>query len=145
MKGKKPIPVLLKILGLILVAGLGWLAVRYFVGLRKLGYVDSAIGTMRTLVGNENKFAVAHPAIGFTCKLADIESGTNIANGRKNEYVFEIRDCEAAVGNKSNATYRVTATPLLHEMPAFCSDQSGILKADYNGSAIECMRSGQPL
>lgn len=100
---------------------------------------------MRTLAANENKFAEVHPAIGFTCKLADIAGDSKIASGRNNGYMFEIRDCEATVGNRSNATYHLTASPLLPGMPAFCSDQSGILKADYDGSAIQCLRSGQPL
>ena len=119
--------------------------VRYFVRLRALGYVDSAILTMRTLVADENKFAETHPNLGYTCKLADITTDPTIASGRNNWYIFEITDCRAEAGGGSNTRYNVTARPLRPEMPAFCSDQSGVLKADYDGSAINCVKSGQPL
>jgi hypothetical protein len=123
----------------------GWFVVSYFVRLRALGYVDSAIGTMRTLVADENKFAEAHPSWGYTCELADITTDQTIASGRKNEYVFEISGCRAKAGSGPNASYQMTARPLRPEMPAFCSDQSGVLKADYDGSAVNCVKSGQPL
>jgi hypothetical protein len=144
MRANKPITVILWIPGLIMLVGLGWLVTRYLVGLRNLGYVDSAIVTTRVLVANENRFSAVHPETGFTCKLADIAGDTNIVNARKNGYLFEIHDCEGPVGSRS-ATYRLTARPLLPGIPAFCSDQSGILRADYDGSVIKCIRSGQPL
>lgn len=123
----------------------GWFVVRYFVRLRALGYVDSAIGTMRTLASDENKFAETHPSMGYTCGLADLTTDPAIARGRKNEYVFEISGCRATAGSRPNTSYQMTARPLRPEMPAFCSDQSGILKADYDGSAVNCLKSGQPL
>jgi hypothetical protein len=129
-------------LGLIVIA---WFVVRYFVRLRALGHVDSAIVTMRTLVADENKFAETHPNLGYTCKLADITTAPPIASGQNNWYIFEISDCRAEAGGGPNRSYHVTARPLRPEMPAFCSDQSGILKADYDGSAINCVKSGQPL
>jgi hypothetical protein len=124
---------------------IGWFVVRYFVRLRALGYVDSAIVTMRTLVADENSFAQAHPNLGYTCKLADISTGIVMEGGGKNGYIFEITDCRAKARGGPNISYLVTARPLHPEMPAFCSDQSSILKADYNGSAINCVKSGQPL
>jgi hypothetical protein len=124
---------------------IGWFVVRYLVRLRELGYVDSAIGTMRTIAAGENKFAETHPDLGYSCALADVTTDPTVARGRKNEYVFEISDCRAAAGGATNTSYRVTARPLHPNMPAFCSDESGILKADYDGLAANCVKSGQTL
>jgi hypothetical protein len=124
---------------------IGWFVGRYFVRLRAMGYVDSAIGAMRTLVAAEDRFSETHRNVGCTCKLADITTDPTIASGRKNEYVFEITDCRARAASGPNTSYHVIARPLRPEMPAFCSDQSGILKADYDGSTINCVKSGLPL
>jgi hypothetical protein len=122
-----------------------WFIVQYFVRLRALGYVDSAIGTMRALAADENKFAGAHPGWGYTCELADITADPTIARGRKNEYVFEISGCRGKAESGPNTSYQMTARPLRPGMPAFCSDQSGIVKADYDGSSANCVKAGQPL
>ena len=123
----------------------GWLVVAYFVRLRALGRVDSAIFTMRTLAAGENKFAETHPNLGFTCEFAEITTDPTIASGRRNGYIFEISDCRARAGTGPNTNYRLIARPLSPKMPAFCSDQFGILKADYDGSAVNCVKKGQPL
>jgi hypothetical protein len=132
------------VLGLGAIA-IGWFVVRYLVGLHTLGYVDSAIVTMRALVVDENKFAETHPSLGYTRTLRDISTDPTVASGAKNEYTFEIRDCRAKAVGGPNTSYRVIARPWRSEMPAFCSDETGILKADYDGSAVNCMKSGQPL
>lgn len=36
----------------------------------RLGYVDSAIDSMRTLVAAEEKYAAAHPETGYTCSMS---------------------------------------------------------------------------
>jgi hypothetical protein len=46
------------------VAVSGWITIPYLWGLVKLGYVDSAIGTLRTWVDEEAHFAEAHPDLG---------------------------------------------------------------------------------
>jgi hypothetical protein len=123
----------------------GWFVFRYFAGLHTLGYVDSAIVTMRILIADENKFAETHENFGYTCTLGDLTTDPAIASGRKNGYIFEISECGKKVAGGPNTSYRVTARPGRPEMPAFCSDETGVLKADYEGSAINCVKSGQPL
>ncbi len=61
----------------------GWFVVRYFVRLRALGYVDSAIGTMRTLASDENKFAETHPSMGYTCGLCGPKDRPGNCEGTK--------------------------------------------------------------
>jgi hypothetical protein len=130
--------------GLVVIV-VGWFVVRYFVGLHTLGYVDSAIVTMRTLVADEDKFPETHPSLGYTSTLGDISTDPAIASGRKNGYIFEISVCLAKAVGGPNTSYRVIARPWRSEMPAFCSDETGILKADYDGSIMNCVKSGQPL
>ena len=112
----------------------------------RLGYVDSAIGSMRTLVAAETKYAQAHPGVGYTCSMSALPSDGLTAglvrNGTRNEYAFEIAGCEA---KRPNAKYQLTARPLLKEMPGYCSDQSGIVKYDESGSLQKCLESGVPI
>jgi hypothetical protein len=122
-----------------------WLVYSHFMGLRGLGYVDSAIVTMRTLVADENEFARSRPTLGYTCKLTDITPDPILAEAHKNEYVFEISDCLPQEKRGPNRSYQVTARPSHPDRPAFCSDQSEILRADYQGSVLNCLKSGVPL
>jgi hypothetical protein len=117
--------------------------------LKRLGYVDSAIGSMRVLVAAEAKFAQAHPALGYACNLselpADEDSAEVIKTGRKNEYTFEIGGCNTEDRAQPNTKYQLTARPLAANLPAFCSDQSGIVRYDGEGSVQKCLQSGVPI
>src|SRR4029077_1357182 len=132
------------VLGLGAIA-IGWVVVRDLVGLHTLGDVGSAIVTMRALVVGENKFAETHPSLGYTCTLRDISTDPTVASGAKNEYTFEIRDCRAKAVGGPNTSYRLIARPWRSEMPAFCSEETGILKAHCIGSAIHIKKCAQPL
>lgn len=126
----------------------GWVFVYYFRGLLRLGYVDSAIGTVRTLVDEEKVFAEAHPDSGYACKLSDLSSTEMLRelakSGRRNGYSFELL-CRAGVGAGLHQAFQVIAHPLHADMPVFCSDQSGILRSDYGGSTAKCLESRGPL
>src|SRR5580658_5131098 len=113
------IPVVLMVVGLA-----GFFAFRIMWGLMKLGYVDSAIGRMRVLHTAESQFAKVHPELG---------------------YAFEIFGCQVPTHDRPNSMYYITARPLHLGQPAFCSDQSGVLRADYNGSIENCRTNGVPL
>ena len=115
---------------------------------RRLAYVDSAIGSIRVLVAAETKYAQTHPQIGYTWSLSDlrdVDSATAPASsGRQNEYVFEISGC--STGAKSaNSRFQIKARPLLAGMPAFCADQSGVVKYDDGGSGDKCLADGSPI
>jgi hypothetical protein len=138
----------LAVLAVVIVVG--YFAFRMIWGLMMLGYVDSAIYRMRVLSNAEAQFARMHPELGYTCSLSQLRSGDETVrrvakNGIDNGYVFEIVGCQAQGAAKPNATYYLTARPLHSGQPAYCSDQSGILKADYNGSVERCRTSGVPL
>jgi hypothetical protein len=115
----------------------------------RLGYIDSAIGSVRTLVVAETKYAEAHPEVGYTCSMSALPSDEfktveQLRNGTRNGYAFEIIGCHAANGARSSAKYQLMARPLLKGMPAYCSDQSGIVKYEESGSVQKCLESGVP-
>ena len=131
------------------------LLVGYFAGIfirrsMRLGYVDSAIGSMRSLVTAETKYAQAHPEVGYTCSMSALPSDEfkiveQLRNGTRNGYAFQIGGCQVADAKRPNEKYQLTARPLLNGMPAFCSDQSGIVKYDESASVQKCLESGVPL
>jgi hypothetical protein len=134
---------------IVVVSVLGYFAFRTLRGLMMLGYVDSAIGRLRVISAAEADFSKAHPALGYTCKLSQLPRSDVITrlltkDRIDNGYVFEIAGCQA-LGSEPNSTYHLTARPLHSEQPAFCSDQSGIVKSDATGSVGECLAEGIPL
>jgi hypothetical protein len=138
---------LLVVLGCLTLIVVGWI---FLSRLMRLGYVDSAIGSMRTLVAAETKYAQAHPEVGYTCSMSALPSDEfkiveELRNGRRNRYAFQIAGCQVADAQRPNGKYQLTARPLVKGMPAFCTDQSGIVKYDENGSVPKCLESGVPL
>jgi hypothetical protein len=116
---------------------------------RRLGYIDSATGTIRTLIAAEKKYAETHPAVGYTCSISALPNDEfkvveQLRNGAWNGYAFQISGCQIANDARSNAKYQLTASPLLKGMPAFCSDQSDIVNYDASGSVQKCLESGVP-
>jgi hypothetical protein len=99
------------------------------------------------LVAAEKGYAEAHPEVGYTCSMSALPSDEfkiveQLRIGPKNGYAFQIGGCQVANGARSNAKYQLTARPLLKGKPAYCSDQSGIVKYDESGSVQKCLESG---
>jgi hypothetical protein len=111
-----------------------------------LGYVDSAIVRLSAVTAAEDQFRKTHPEEGFICTLSQLprdEQIVRLVRGRRdNGYVFDIMGCQLTESKKPNLVYRVTARPLHSGLPAFCSDQSGIIKSDEGGSIEKCLTSG---
>lgn len=131
-------------------AVVGYFGLKIMWGLMMLGYVDSAIVRMRVLNAAETQFAKDHPPLGYTCKLSELPSTAEIrrllAKGSiDNGYAFAITGCHAPEAQEPNSGYYITARPVHSNQPAFCSDQSGIVKADYSGSLERCRSNGVPL
>jgi hypothetical protein len=127
----------------------GWLAFRWMRGLMMLGFVDSAIGRVRVISAAETQFTKTHPELGYTCTLSQLPRSEEITrllaqNRIDNGYAFDITGCQAAVPEKPNTVYYVTARPLHTGQPAFCSDQSGILMSDDEGSVEKCRAKRRP-
>jgi hypothetical protein len=134
----------------VILAVVGYFGFKMMWGLMMLGYVDSAIVRMRVLNTAETQFAKEHSALGYTCKLSELARTAEIrrlsAKGNiDNGYAFEITGCHAPEAQTPNSWYYITARPVHSGQPAFCSDQSGIVKADYGGSVERCRSNGVPL
>jgi hypothetical protein len=99
------------------------------------------------VVNSEDKFAKTHPDMGYACTLSalpnDDLTAELVKNGRRNEYAFELT-CPRKMQRQSTK-YQLTARPVLAGMPAFCSDQSGVVKYEESGSIEKCLTSGVPL
>jgi len=137
---------LLVVLGSLTLIVAGWIFLSRFM---RLGYLDSAIGSMRTLVAAETKYAQTHPEVGYTCSMSALQSDEfkiveQLRNGTRNGYAFQIGGCQVADAKRPNAKYQLTARPLHKGMSAYCSDQSGIVKYDEGGSVQKCLENGVP-
>jgi hypothetical protein len=112
---------------------------------------SSAVASVRTLNTAEIAYAQAHPAIGYTCSLSDLSEVWGIedlAQGRKNGYVFALQGCAATNPNGPIAKYQLLAYPLAQNethLPAYCSNESDRIKIDQNGSPQNCLRTGADL
>ena len=77
-----------------------------------LGYVDSAIVTVRAVAAAETRFAKAHPELGHTCTLSQLPHDgpvARLADERDdNGYAFQIVGCQAQDPKKANLIYYVT-------------------------------------
>jgi predicted aspartyl protease/Tfp pilus assembly protein PilF len=110
-----------------------------------------AVGSLRKIYELENAYASAHPDNGFACQLKqlwptknmpDVDGNPmNLLAGKWAGYKFEIVGC-IPEKNGVFAHYQVTAVPLSRMesgVQAFCTDQSGNVFYDLNGSASECL------
>ncbi len=131
------------VLATVALIGVG-LGIRYLVGLYRLAEVDSAILVMRRLYRNQQTRMETHPLSGYSCELEGVASDLGLIKGQKNSYVFGIEDCRGGVDGGPIRKYKVTARPLHDGMPAFCSDESGILRVDQDGSTLNCIKNGAP-
>jgi hypothetical protein len=128
---------------------LAWIGFTRIHNLMMLGYIDSAIARIRSVNSAEKAYAEAHPGIGYACILSQLPHDGQVQRllkgGTDNGYASALVGCEPPTAKKTNRFFRVTAHPLHSELPAFCSDQSGIVSSDEGGSVEKCLVSGIPL
>jgi len=121
-----------------------WITIRIYQQGRRIGAINSAVVTMRSLSSAETKFAEAHPEVGYTCVLSQLPPDEFVKNlnnrGERSDYAFSINGCET--NGLKHGTYQITARPLISRLPAYCSDQSGILRMDESGSVSKCLQAG---
>jgi hypothetical protein len=146
------VSVMRRVVLIVTILGLGviaWITFNRVRSLMMLGCVDSAIGRVRAVVGAEDQFARTHPEVGYTCALSLLPRDDQIArlvkDGTDNGNAFNLVGCQPPEPKKPNLSYQVTARPLHSGLPAFCSDQSGIVRSDQGGSVETCLVNGVPL
>ena len=119
----------------------------------------SAVGSLRTINVAEIAYNSTYPTMGFTCTLAALSTPSGsasqssaaaglidpgLASGSKAGYTFALSGC----GTSAPAlTYQSTAAPSSPGITGqryFCSDSSGVIKYDANGSA-GCLGGRSPI
>lgn len=111
---------------------------------------SSAVAAVRTLNVAEVVYSQAHRDAGYTCALSDLDQSIDreLASGRKNGYVFELKRCSAETAGGPNVKYQVIAYPSVANqtgMRTFCADESSVIKVDASGLAQGCVENGSPL
>lgn len=112
----------------------------------------SAVAMVRTVAAAETTYAVEHPQEGFTCSLSSLTDSNprvrGIVNGQRLGYVFELSGCTSDADGGAKTKYQIFAYPLrIHQtgVKAFCTDETGVVKADADGSPQQCQVSGSEL
>jgi hypothetical protein len=118
---------------------------------------SSAVGSLAKINALQSKYAAAHPNEGFTCQLqrlrpaedraTDYDPITAVLSGEWSGYKFVLVGC-ARAANGVVIRYQITAVPIARSVTgvrAFCTDESGKLFYEENGSAAECLSSRLPV
>jgi TonB family protein len=103
--------------------------------------IRSLVNAEKSYQAAEGAFACSLSALGSTVKGTEPSKRTylydlQLAEGKKNGYRFTISDC-------SQAHYWVVGESLASGQPAFCSDESGTLRASSDGKGATCISSGE--
>jgi hypothetical protein len=120
-------------------------------------YESAAVSSLRKIHELESLHATAHLDKGFACQLKQLQSveekptiygnRMNLLTGEWFGYKFEIVGCTEDK-NGVFSRYQVTAVPTktgVTGVRAFCTDESGDLFYDLNGSATQCLAARQLL
>jgi hypothetical protein len=112
----------------------------------------SVVSSMRTLNMAEIAYGQAHRNAGFTCSLSELSGvwgiSGDLAAGKKNGYIFELKNCSAAKPGGPIARYQLLAYSAQSKQaaaPAYCSDESDVIRVVPNGSPQDCFETGTAL
>jgi Domain of unknown function (DUF4190) len=108
---------------------------------------NSVVAAVRSLNTAEIAYAQAHRNVGYTCSLSDLAGiwgiSGELASGKKNGYFFVLQGCLSAKTKGPVVKYQLLAFPeLVRGRPAFCSNESDVIKLARSGSPEECLRAG---
>ena len=125
-----------------------WFHDKYF-GVAK--YEADAVGSLDKINSIENRYVASHPDKGFTCELGALRaqaSGTDVSeqisgllSGQRTGYKFAFAGCTPDT-NGIVTHYQIFAIPIgpgRTGIRAFCTDQTGKLFYDLNGSPSQCL------
>src|SRR5262249_24576080 len=114
-----------------------------------------AASVLRRIQDHQMKFASAHPAAGFACRLGElIPAGSETSDEyrflkgqRFAGYMFHVAGCDCGNG-KPAQHYQIVAVPGepgQSGVRAFCMDENGVVWSDAEGSAAKCLANRKPL
>ena len=118
---------------------------------------NSVVTSLRTLNTAEIAYSQAHPKVGYTCSLSDLQAAWGIsedlAAGNKNGYRFKLQGCAAEKVDGPIVKYQLLADPWVgypakpeqKRAAAYCSDQSDVIRIAPNGSTEDCLKNGSDL
>jgi hypothetical protein len=117
----------------------------------------AVIAAMRTILAAEVTYSNTYHAVGFTCTLSDLDGfggaernehqamliHSGLASGKRYGYVFALSGCAGAPAT----SFHLTATPYGEgsPRPAFCADQSGMVRLATDGNPTTCEATGTPV
>jgi hypothetical protein len=112
-----------------------------------------AVGHLRRITTLQTEYATSHATKGFSCELAklkteappngDYDTDQFLMSGTWSGYNLALTGCEVGPDGEV-VRYRVTAVPRepgKSGVRAFCTDQSGLLWYDSDGSGEKCLAS----
>ena len=110
------------------------------------------VSSMRTLNMAEIAYGQAHRDAGYTCSLSELSGvwgiSSDLATGKKNGYIFELKNCSAVKPGGPIARYRLLvypAEPGRGGAAAYCSDESDVIRVVRNGLPQDCFETGKEL
>jgi hypothetical protein len=113
---------------------------------------NSVVSSIRTLNMAEIAYSQAHRDSGYTCSLSDLSGvwgiSGDLATGKNGGYIFELKNCSAAKPGGPIATYHLLAYSAEAGgagTPAYCSDQSDVIRVLKDGSPQDCFKTGVEL
>jgi len=125
--------------------------------IRTFGGDASTLAAVRKILAAETTYAANYPAVGYTCKLSDLDGfgaaeanehqamliSSGLASGKHDGYAFSLSGC----ASQPAAGFHLTATPIgdSYGRRAFCADQSGAIRSSSDGNAGTCLSSGTPI
>ena len=111
----------------------------------------SAVSAIRALNTAEIAYTQAHPAQGYSCSLDELAKSWGIRGDldqvKKKDYSIALQGCSPGKADGKVTKYQVVAYPKAGKakLPAFCSNQSDVIKVDWNGSPEGCLSKGADL
>jgi hypothetical protein len=122
-----------------------------------LGFDNSILSAMRSILTAEIAYRANYPAVGFTCTLSDLDGfgggepnehqamliPSSLASGKRFGYEFTLSGCTGSPATD----FQLMAAPRgnIFGRRAFCSDKSGAIHYSADGNAANCLASGTPL
>jgi len=124
---------------------------------RQLRDEAAAASRVRTIVTLQDQYMAAHAYRGFVCELSLLKpigqqnfpeySLEFLTTGVQFGYRFSLANC-GPDANRERVRYQVTAVPVEHGTEgfrAFCTDESGLIWYDADGSGTNCLASRRTL
>ena len=109
----------------------------------------SVVSAVRTINTAEITYSQAHSNLGYTCSLSELSGAwgisSELAAGKEKGYVFELRNCVAGKPRGPISKYQLVAYPEIPGKlgaPAYCSDESDVIRIAHDGSAENCLQKG---